>query len=412
MTNEARHMRVLLLTLVAPNPPDSGPKVKTHYLLRYLAQRHRVTLVSFVRSQAEAAAARALEGLCEAVYTVPMRRSRARDAGYLLGSLASGQPFLMLRDDSRAMRRLLRHLVARERFDLAHADQLNMIQFARATGLPVVFDAHNAVWTIFQRMARQERGLKRAAIEIEWRKLKRYEGRVCRSSAGVMAVSQEDRAALVAAGAAEPIAVIPIAVDVQGIAPVERRPDARGMLSMATMYWPPNIDGVLWFARDVLPIVRREAADAPFYVVGARPPAAVRALAADTAIQVTGYVDDPAPYLQSSALTVVPLRAGGGMRVKILEALARGIPIVSTTIGAEGIDVTPGQHLLIADEPAAFAEAVLRLLRDRALADRLADAGRRHALARYDWRAVCPAVEQVYERALRGTPAGQLALAE
>jgi glycosyltransferase involved in cell wall biosynthesis len=405
-------MRILLLTLVPPNPPDSGPKVKTHYLLRYLAQRHTVTLVSFVRSEAEEAAARALEGLCQDVYTVPIRRSRGRDVAYLLASLASPQPFLMLRDESRAMRRLVADLAAREPFDVVHADQLNMMRFALATRLPVVLDAHNAVWTIFRRLAQQERGLKRLLLELDWRKLKRYEGSLCRASAAVMAVSAEDHAALLAAGAREPIVDIPIAVDVAGIAPVARHPDACGVLSMATMYWPPNIDGVLWFAREVLPHIRRSAPDAPFYVVGARPPVEVRALGDDPAIQVTGYVDDPRPYLESSAVMVVPLRAGGGMRVKILEALARGIPIVSTTIGAEGIDVVDGEHLLIADEPAAFAEAVVRLLHDRALADRLAQAGRRHALARYDWRAVCPAIEQVYDRAI-GRPAAQpLALTE
>src|SRR4051812_30775933 len=193
-------MRILLLTLVVPNPPDSGPKIKTHYLLRYLAQRHAVTLVSFVRSAEEIAAAEALAGLCEAVYTIPMRRSRLRDAGYLLASLVSQRPFLMLRDESMAMRQLLRGLVAREQFDLVHADQLNMAQFALDTGLPTVLDQHNAVWTIFQRLARQERGLKRLMLELEWRRLKRYEGRVCRASAAVMAVSAEDSAALHAAG--------------------------------------------------------------------------------------------------------------------------------------------------------------------------------------------------------------------
>ncbi|HEY3232782.1 MAG TPA: glycosyltransferase, partial [Roseiflexaceae bacterium] len=339
-------MRILLLTLVVPNPPDSGPKIKTHYLLRYLAQRHEVTLVSFVRSEAEEAAARALEKLCKAVYTVPMRRSRLRDGGYLLASLVSARPFLMLRDESRAMRRLLKDLTAREQFDLVHADQLNMAQFGQATGLSMVLDEHNAVWTIFERLARRERGAKRLLLEWEWRRLKRYEGRICKASAAVMAVSAEDRAALLAAGAVDPIPVIPIAVDIAGGQPVQRRPDAQGILSMATMYWPPNIDSVLWFAHEVLPHIRRDAPDAPFYIVGARPPAEVCALANDPTIQVTGYVEDPQPYLESSALLIVPLRAGGGMRVKILEALARGIPVVSTTIGAEGIDVTPGAHLL------------------------------------------------------------------
>src|SRR5581483_11884460 len=171
-------------------------------------------------------------------------------------------------------------------FDVVHADQLNMAQFGLATGLPVVLDEHNAVWMIFERLAKQQRGLKRPLLEWEWRRLRRYEARACRASAAVVAVSGEDRAALLAAGAREPIAVMPIAVDIAGVEPVCRRSDACGILSMATMYWPPNVDGVLWFAREVLPIVRRAAPDAPFYVVGARPPAEVRALAADPAIQV------------------------------------------------------------------------------------------------------------------------------
>ncbi len=393
-------MRVLLLTLLAPNPPDSGPRIKTHYLLRYLAQRHTVTLVSFVRSDAEEAAARALKPFCKAIYTVPISRSRLRDIGYLLASQFGGRSFLMLRDEVQAMRQLLSDLLSRERFDLVHADQLNMVRFALGTGLPVVLDEHNAVWTMFQHMARQERGIKRLLLELVWRRLRRYEGRVCRESHAVMAVSAEDRAALLAAGASDPISVIPIAVDVAGIQVVPRQPSAQSILSMATMYWPPNIDGVLWFAREVLPLVRDAVPDAPFTIVGARPPAEVVALGRDPSVQVTGYVDDPTPYLEASALLIVPLFAGGGMRVKILEALARGIPVVSTTIGAEGIEVTPGEHLLIADEPAAFAEAVIRVLRDRALADRLAAAGRRHALLRYDWRSVYPAIEPVYERAM------------
>ena len=403
-------MRILLLTLVVPNPPDSGPKIKTHYVLRYLAQHHEVTLVSFVRSAAEVAAAHELEGLCKSVHTVPIQRSRPRDAAYLLASFFSARPFLMLRDESAPMRRLLRQLVARERFDLVHADQLNMAQFGLPTGLPVVLDEHNAVWTIFRRLAEQEHGAKWLLLELEWRRLKRYEGRVCRDSAAVMSVSAEDRAALEAAGAPRDMPIIPIAVEVAGIQPVQRHPNAQGILSMATMYWPPNIDGVLWFAREVLPLIRPAKPDAPFYIVGARPPAEVQALALDASVEVTGYVEDPQPYLESSALMVVPLRAGGGMRVKILEALARGIPVVSTTIGAEGIDVTPDEHLLIADEPAEFAAAVVRLLRDRAFADQLAASGRRHAISRYDWRAVCPAIEPVYRQALGASHRGRAAL--
>lgn len=394
-------MRILLLTLVVPNPPDSGPRIKTHYVLRWLADRHEVTLVSFVRDAAEEAAAQALAPLCRGgIYTVPIRRSRIRDIAFLMASFVQKMPFLMLRDESPAMRALLQKLLKEHRFDLIHIDQLNMALFAQNTNLPVVLDEHNAVWTIFARMARQERGLKRFLLEYEWRRLRQYEAQICNQAMAVMAVSDEDRLALRDAGATGSISVIPIAVDVAGIQAVQRQEDAKAILSMATMYWPPNVDSVLWFEREVLPLIRREIPDAPFWVLGKGPPAKVRALAQDPLIEITGYVEDPTTYLQQSALLVVPLRAGGGMRVKILEALARGLPVVSTTIGAEGIAVESGTHLLIADEPADFAQAVIRILRDRTFADRLAETGRQHALMRYDWRMVCPAIETVYTDAI------------
>ncbi len=401
-------MHILLLTQVVPFPPDSGPKIKTYHLLRHLVTRHRVTLVTFTRNEAEEQAADSLRGLCAAVHTVPLTRSRPRDALALGRSLLSGRPLLIERDDDPGMRRLLDRLLREEAaagrpFDLVHADQLNMAQFADPLPLPRLLDQHNAVWTIVIRMLLQERGPKRLLLEREWRLLRRYEGEICRRFEAITTVSAEDRRALEeAAGQPREMPVIPIAIDVDGQPPVPREPGARGILSMATMMWPPNVDGVLWFARSIYPHIRAAAPDAPFYVVGQRPVAEVRALPDEQpGVEVTGYVPDTAPYIARSACLIVPLRSGGGMRVKILEALARGIPIVSTTIGYEGIDLVPGEHLLVADTPEEFAAAVLRLLDDPALGARIAAAGRQRALERYDWRAVCPAMDAVYEGIMR-----------
>ncbi|GAB4207664.1 MAG: glycosyltransferase family 4 protein [Roseiflexaceae bacterium] len=401
-------MHILLLTQVVPFPPDSGPKIKTYYLLRHLVTRHRVTLVTFTRNAAEEQAADSLRGLCAAVHTVPLTRSRPRDVLALGRSLLSGRPLLIERDDDQGMRRLLDRLLREEAaagrpFDLVHADQLNMAQFADPLPLPRLLDQHNAVWTIVIRMLLQERGPKRLLLEREWRLLRHYEGDVCRRFEAVTTVSAEDRRALEEAiGQPREMPVIPIAIDVDGQPPVPREPGARGILSMATMMWPPNVDGVLWFARSIYPRIRQAAPDAPFYVVGQRPVPEVRALPEEQpGIDVTGYVPDTTPYIARSACLIVPLRSGGGMRVKILEALARGIPIVSTTIGYEGIDLVPGEHLLVADTPEEFAAAVLRLLDDPALGARIAAAGRQRALERYDWRAVCPAMDEVYDEIIR-----------
>jgi sugar transferase (PEP-CTERM/EpsH1 system associated) len=398
-------MNILLLTQVVPFPPDSGPKIKTYHLLRYLASHHRVTLVTFTRDEREERDAAVLRETCAVVHTVHLKRSRVQDVLALGRSLARGRPWIIERDDCAAMHRFLARLVREEAvagrpFDLVHADQLNMAQFAAPLPLPRLLDQHNAVWTIFLRMARQERRPLRLLWEREWRLLRRYEGQICREFEAVTAVSNEDRRALhEALGDPRDIPVIPIAVDAEAERPIPREPRSSGIISLATMMWPPNVDGVLWFAREIYPLVRQAVDKTRFYVVGQRPVAEVRALPErDPTIEVTGYVPDPAPYIAKSACLIVPLRSGGGMRVKILEALARGIPVVSTTIGYEGIDLVPGEHLLVADTPQEFAAAVTRLLRDPALGERIAAAGRRRVLERYDWRAVCPQMDAVYER--------------
>ncbi|MFV9504556.1 MAG: glycosyltransferase family 4 protein [Oscillochloridaceae bacterium umkhey_bin13] len=400
-------MRILLLTLVAPYPPDSGPKVKTYNLLQYLGRHHEVTLVALVRSAQEQAHAEQLRGLCHAVYTVPFRRSRWRDLGYFMASLLSGTSFLMRRDESPALRQLLADLTARESFDLIHPDQLNMAQFAVDLPGARVLDQHNAVWTIVARMAANEPWLpKRMLLDLEARRLRRYEAAICARFDALLAVSEPDLHFLQLAAAEigvslPPTTVVPIAVDARAAPPITRIDQPLTILSMATMFWPPNVDGVLWFANEVYPLVQREIPAVRFAIVGARPPAQVRRLAErDPSIAVTGYVDDPQPYLEQAAALIVPVRAGGGMRVKILEALARGLPIVSTTIGYEGIDLHPGEHLLVGDTPQAFAAALIAILRDPALGRQLAAAGRRIAEDHYDWRVVNPQVDAAYATAL------------
>ncbi len=408
-------MNILLLTQVVPFPPDSGPKVKTYYLLRYLAAQHRVTLVTFTRNAQEEAQAAALREICAAVHTVHLRRSRLRDGLALASSLLNGRPFIIERDASTAMHRFLQRLVfeaaaAGRPFDLVHADQLNMAQFAEGLPLPRLLDQHNAVWTILDRLAQQNRGPKRWFLRREQRLLQRYEGRVCTTFEAVTTVSEEDRRALLQVmPTPRDLPVIPIAVDAEQEQPIPREPGAKHILSLATMMWPPNVDGVCWFAREIYPLVQRAVPDTGFYVCGPRPVAEVRALPErNPSIEVTGYVDDPRPYIARSACLIVPLRSGGGMRVKILEALARGIPVVSTSIGCEGIDLVPGEHLLVADTPSDFADAVVLLLRDQEFGARLAAAGRQRILERYDWRAVCPAMDVVYSRIVKTAPVGEL----
>jgi glycosyltransferase involved in cell wall biosynthesis len=311
------------------------------------------------------------------------------------------------------MRAALRQLVQRGRFDAVHADQLTMGQFALDLPVPRrVLDEHNAVWTIVQRAAAREAlWPRRVLAELEWRKLRAYEGEVCRRFDWVTVVSDEDKQALEqAAGTGLTTETIPIAVDTEELAYAPRTPEAQHVLSVATMFYPPNVEAVQWFATDILPGIRRAMPSANFLVVGSRPPAVITALATpESNVQVMGYVADLAPLLRQSAVLVVPVHAGSGMRVKILEAFARGIPVVSTTVGVEGIAAQPGEHLLVADDPTAFAAAVVRLLQNPDEGLRLARAARALVEARYDWRRALHGLDRVYAGEASGgapTPAG------
>lgn len=404
-------MKVLLLTQVLPYPPDSGPKVKTWNMLKCLVKRHEVTLVSFTRGDQSEAVER-LRQVCQQVYTVPITRSLIRDILAILRSVMTGEPWLMLRDDRRSMHGLVESLIDSQSYDLIHVDQLNMAQYADGVEGPRrVLDAHNALWTLYTRVAKttQNRGL-RWLYAREAHLLRLYEGRMCRRFDAVLVVSNCDKAALEEAVAEAPVAagaprflVIPIAVDIAELLPRAASGSQDRILHMGTMFWQPNVDAVRWFAEEVMPLVHQKRPGAIFDVVGARPPASIRAYAGTRSdVHVTGYVADPRPFIESAGVFVVPVQAGGGMRVKILTALAQGLPVVTTPMGCEGIEAEPGRDLIVAETPEEFARATLRVLDDPQLQESLAGNGRLLVEQRYDLPHLEAQLEQGYEMITQG----------
>jgi len=402
-----RPVKILFLTQVLPYPPDSGGKIKAFNLIKYLSQKHQVFLASFIRSPNEQRYVAALDPFCADISTILLKRSRVRDGLSWLRSLANGIPFLVLRDDSAAMRQLVGKLAREAGFDVVHAVQLNMAQYAlEVEDVPKVLDQENAVALLVERLWQLERpGLRRLLAYMEWRKLRRYEGEMCRRFDYVLTVSQEDKEALQAiSNGRGHFHVIPIGVDCEEIQLTARQPDSKNILHVGTMFWPPNSNGVLWFAREVFPLVQSQVPDARFYIVGKNPPKEVRRLQSSyqpsaishQPIVVTGYIADPTSFIADCAVFIVPLRAGGGMRVKILDAWAQRIPVVSTTIGCEGIEVRPGENILVADTPLDFAQAVVRVIQDGDLAQRLAENGRQWVKEKYDWRMVYRKLDEVY----------------
>jgi glycosyltransferase involved in cell wall biosynthesis len=303
-------------------------------------------------------------------------------------------------------------VLASQNIDVIHADQLTMTQFAlpfvKKNGRkPVlIFDAHNAVWTITERMRQSVPFYLKIPLMLETKRIKNYEGRITKEFNKTLAVTEPDRIALAEAvkeyGSDDypPIAVIPIAVDTHQIQPVKRAESSLNILTMGTLYYPPNADGIRWFLREVFPLVSREIQDARLTIVGKNPPKdLIRASEQSQGkIVVTGYVPDLDPYFMQAALMVIPVRAGGGMRVRILEAFARAMPVVTTTVGLEGIQAEPGLDVLVADSPEGFANSVIGLLGSRDLRTRLSQNGRRLAETRYDWQVVLSRLESVYRQ--------------
>jgi glycosyltransferase involved in cell wall biosynthesis len=310
-------------------------------------------------------------------------------------------------------------LIRNSKFDFIHSDQLWMAQYVlrlnvetlKRSNVRTVLDQHNAMYLIPQRMAAEARNpLARWLLKREARLMARYEAQICQQFDHVVWVTQEDYQAVqhqqnllsqqstnrkstipnpqsIIRNSKSEIrnSIIPICIDPSEIQPVGPLPHEPNILFLGGMHWPPNAEGVRWFVREVFPKVREKIPKTKFFAIGKSPP---KELINTQGVVAPGYVEDIETYWKNSRVFVVPLQAGGGMRVKILDAWAHRLPVVSTTIGAEGIKYQEGEDIMIADDPQALAQILVRVLGDIELVQQLAEAGRATVEKHYDWRKV------------------------
>ena len=326
----------------------------------------------------------------ERVVSVPYVAPKRGSVGFaaaLAGSWCSSLPVDLWKWRVAALRRRAAELMAEKPFDVVVADFLFAEPNVPRDGkTPVVLFEHNVEFMIWKRLAAQERSwFKRALLEIEWRKLRRYEGRACERANLTIAVSEEDRAMLAPLAGNSPVASVPTGVDTDYFTPNPAREVPNRLVFSGAMDWHPNEDAMAHFVDEILPRIRARVPDVTLTIIGRNPSARVKALANQPGVTVTGTVADVRTHVAEGSLYVVPLRVGGGTRLKILEALSQGKPVLSTTIGAEGLALDPGKNIEIADDPQLFADRTVALLGDAARRAELSSAGRAVVEEKFSW---------------------------
>jgi polysaccharide biosynthesis protein PslH len=395
-------MNVLMLCSEIPYPPHGGSRMRVYQFIRALAQRHRITLLAYQYADEECASSGALEALCRIVavrWQEPLALARMRAAGapaallaYGRALLLDGDPFVVQYFRLPAFTLRLKDLLAHERFDLVHVEETPMMAAVpKELNVPVLLSIHNVETWRAARVVPAEVGQR---IEV-W-KLRRYERRAFQRATVCCPTSTLEAAQVRRLAPGASVHVVANGVDTEEFTPnAGVKADSPTLVFTGTLSFAPNAEGIAWFARAVWPLVLADMPSATLDIVGREPPPDVLALASKQ-VRVSGEVSDVRPYLQRAWLSIVPLLHGGGTRLKILEAMACALPVVSTTIGAEGLDVVDGRDILIADEPAAFAAQTMRLLRDPALCASLGQAGRALVEQRYDWRAIGDWLDEAY----------------
>ena len=401
-------MRILWIKTELLHPIDKGGRIRTYQMLRSLSLRHDVTYLCLDDGLAAPDAVARASEYAQEVIVVPFRPPAKGGVGFfldLLRNLFSPLPYAIARYESPQLRQEIRRRAAAS--DLIVCDFLApSINVPDGLAAPVVLFQHNVEAVIWQRhVSVPQSALRRAYFRAQWRRMRRYEAEQCRRFAQVIAVSATDADYIQREYHVASVGCVPTGVDLEYFSASARPPESRELVFVGSMDWMPNEDGIRWFATHVFGPLQALVDGVHLTVVGRSPSRSLRELASrNAAIKVTGTVEDVRPYLARAAISVVPLRVGGGTRLKIYEALAAGVPVVTTTVGAEGLPLRHGEHLLIADSAQEQIEAIRTLLADPAQAAKLAANALRHVQEHCSWDA---AVERFLAQCPRRPPAGQ-----
>ncbi len=396
---------VLFVTTRIPYPPQEGHQIRSYNLLKRICDIHDVHLLTFARREESTAGLRHLRVICKSVRSVPIpvEYNRFQLFRELASSLLTDRPFVVRKYFSPVMAEYIKESIENEAPDLVHLDMLPLAQYRRyCDNLPIVLDEHNVESLLLERRAKD--GCHDVICSLffkdQARKLRRFEMNACNAVNQVLACSFDDARTLESLARKSIVEVIPNGVAVDYFTP-RKMPDRDpfNMVFVGGMGWFPNRDGMEYFLEEVMPLVCRRMPEANCTIVGKADGLRIpREL--EPRVRLTGFVDDFRPYVWRAGLYVLPLRIGSGTRLKLLEAMAMGKAIVSTPVGCEGIDVSHGEELLVAESPKEMADAIVRLMGDPEYAHRLGERAHHKATKMYDWKSIGDRLLVIYRALL------------
>jgi sugar transferase (PEP-CTERM/EpsH1 system associated) len=402
-------MRLLWLKTELLHPVDKGGKIRTYQMLRELKKEHHITYLCLDDGTAGDGAIQQANEYANEVFTIPHVTSQKFTRAFyleLFGNLRSSLPYALEKYVSPKLRELVESMARTGEYDLLICDFLApAVNVPPNLSIPALLFQHNVeaiIWRRHYEVATNP--VKRSYFKLQWERMRRFEERSCKQFDWVVAVSEEDAEVMRRDYALSKISHVPTGVDTEYFTPNEKRDVSNShVVFTGSMDWLPNEDGIQWFTREVLPRVKAKVPDATFTVVGRNPSSSLLELSkVDKSITVTGRVDDVRPYMRDADAYVVPIRIGGGTRLKIYEAMAMGLPVVSTTIGAEGLDFQQDVDILLRDAPYAFADAVVTVLQDKELAKRIGREAIDRVQRNNSWQKVAIEFTEFCKRAVEG----------
>lgn len=403
-------MKILFLSLRCPYPPHRGDRIRSYNFIRQLSKQHAVTLVYFAESETDIESAKHLEPFCERVEWVRFHRSFAfMNTGI---HCLSRLPLQLHYWYAPEMQRKINRLLEQEDFELIHAQLFRMGQYVTEVQGPIkVLDLCDSLALNLSRRAELESNPwlakikldctpKRFLVKLEEKRVRRYEVNIMKAFDCGTVVARFDQDYLLKQDSSLNLLIVPMGVDLGYFQPKPATQSAPLMLFTGTMNYFPNSDAALYFCTEIFPRIRKSHPNAQFYIVGNHPSDQVKRLEAQDGVVVTGYVPDVRPYFEKASVFVAPLRAGSGIQTKNLEAMAMGVPVVTTSVGAMGLEADIGKELLVADTPADFAKQVVHLLSNAHSRETLSQTARTRVEANYSWEAIGERLEYVYAQAV------------